>query len=389
MQLDEVIGKIAEIQARVSASLPKVPRPYFSSISLQDRRSLLMIGPRGVGKTSFLLREASQHTNILYMSADHPLISAIPLWDIGERAFLTGFSGIIIDEIHFAVDWSRHLKSLYDSFPQKKIWASDSSSVILRHGSADLSRRFPLIRVPLLSLREYIVLRTGVELEPFDPLTAPAESFEQALAKCDILMHFRDYMLEGTRPIFIEGDYQNRILNIMDKMMMTDVPFFVPAIQDNYIRLMKAIMGHLALAPVPTVNVDTLCGEWGIGKDKFYQLLSVMEEVGLITIVRQAKDHKAGGKGAKIFFADPTMYRALNGNLGNLREALVVSSFKQLGKTIFAADKEQDGDFVIEGKLVEVGGRNKKGKKANYVIRDDIERPFSNGIPLWSMGMMY
>jgi predicted AAA+ superfamily ATPase len=165
--------------------------------------------------------------------------------------------------------------------------------------------------------------------------------------------------------------------------------FFIKGIQENHLRLMRAIVGYLAKAHIPTLNIESLSREWGVGKEKLYALLSVMDEVGLITIVRLASDHKASGKGAKIFFADPTMYGALNGNLGNVREAFVVAAFHEAGKTVYAADKEVDGDLLIDGYLIEVGGKQKKRKKADFVIRDDTERPIGNGIPLWSLGMMY
>lgn len=389
MEYNEIIEKISLIQARIAGALPGISRPYLDSIHLHKQRTALVTGPRGVGKTSFLLREAQKHGNALYVSADHPLVSTCSLWELGEKAFLSGYSGLIVDEAHFAANWSAHLKSLYDSFPDKFIWASDSSSLILRLGTHDLSRRFPAQYVPFLSLREYMTLKGLPELKPFDPLRAKPQDFEEALAHPDILAYFRDYLQEGFRPIFIEGQYQNKILAIIEKTIMSDIPFFVPGTQENHLRLMRAIMGYLATAHIPTLNIDSLSREWSVGKEKLYALLSVMDEVGLITIVRLPSDHKATGKGAKIFFADPTMYAALNGNLGNVREAFVVASFKQAGKTVHAADKEVDGDLLVDGFLVEVGGKHKKRKKADYVMRDDSERPIGNGIPLWSLGMMY
>jgi predicted AAA+ superfamily ATPase len=389
MKYTEIIEKMSLIQARVSGALPSISRPYLDGVQLHKQRSALVTGPRGVGKTSFLLREAQKLGNALYISADHPLVSTCSLWELGEKAFLGGYSGLIVDEVHFAANWSAHLKSLYDSFPDKFIWASDSSSLILRLGTHDLSRRFPAQYVPFLSLREYMTLRGKPELKSFDPLRAKPQDYEEALVQPDILAYFRDYLIEGFRPIFIEGQYQTKILAIIEKTIMSDIPFFVPGTQENHLRLMRAIMGFLATAHIPTLNIDSMSREWGVGKERLYSLLSVMDEVGLITIVRLPTDHKATGKGAKIFFADPTMYAALNGNLGNVREAFVVASFKQAGKTVHAADKEIDGDFLVDGLLIEVGGKQKKRKKADYVIRDDSDRPVGNGIPLWSLGMLY
>jgi hypothetical protein len=50
---------------------------------------------------------------------------------------------------------------------------------------------------------------------------------------------------------------------------------------------------------------------------------------------------------------------------------------------------------VVEDKYTfEIGGKSKrraqlKGKRAAFVIRDDIETGFSNIVPLWLFGFLY
>jgi predicted AAA+ superfamily ATPase len=108
-----------------------------------------------------------------------------------------------------------------------------------------------------------------------------------------------------------------------------------------------------------------------------------------LNIVRFANDHRVSGKGAKIFFADPSIYSALTGHVGNIREALVVTLLRQAGKKVYACKKEQDGDFVIGTTLIEIGGANKKPKKSDFVIRDELDLPGAKSLPLWSLGMLY
>ena len=100
-------------------------------------------------------------------------------------------------------------------------------------------------------------------------------------------------------------------------------------------------------------------------------------------------DNKASGKGAKIFLADPSLYAILNGNLGSLREAFVVSTAKQSGMTVYASKEETQGDFILDGILVEIGGQNKKAKLAEFVFRFDIDLPTQRALPLWSLGFIY
>jgi hypothetical protein len=89
------------------------------------------------------------------------------------------------------------------------------------------------------------------------------------------------------------------------------------------------------------------------------------------------------------FFADPSMYFALSGDVGNTREAFVVTMFRQLSKPIYACRAERKGDFVVGDTTLAIGGRNKSVKGADFVVRDDVDLPGKNSIPLWSLGMMY
>ena len=363
-------------------------RPFLSSHLLTGSRTSLVIGPRGTGKTTLLIHGCKALPRSLYISADHPLVANISLWELGDLAFRSGYEGIAIDEIHHSADWPQHLKALYDSYPQKRIWASDSSSLQLRSAIADLSRRYPLVKMPLLSFREYLFMKEGLSLDPFNPLKEP-EKAEEVVRQVNVLAHFKEYQKNGMRPIFIEGKYHERLLNIIEKTIFTDIPLLLPRVQDNYLRLMKSILGHLVTSSIPTLNIDNLCTKWSIGKDKLYELMNSLEHVRLLNIVRKENDNKTLNKGEKILLHDSSMYSALGGNIGNSREAYIVSMSLEAGMDIFASSNEQHADFILEGIPIEVGGKNKKPKSAQYVVRDDIDRPTGKAIPLWCFGFYY
>ena len=97
---------------------------------------MLLTGARGVGKTTFLLHHAREQ-DVLYISADNPGIADASLYEVGRAAFFAGYSGVIVDEVHFARNWSVHAKALYDDFPDRTLWLSDSSSLILRSAAGD------------------------------------------------------------------------------------------------------------------------------------------------------------------------------------------------------------------------------------------------------------
>lgn len=384
---------IADLESAMRRRMANIPARLrlYTKRDAPLPRALNLTGPRGVGKTTFLLYHA-QNKNMLYLSADNPMIAGFALYDAIKAIFLAGYAGVIVDEVHFAKDWSAHVKAIYDDFPDHLIWISDSSSLILRKGVADLSRRFVKMEMPLLSFREFLFLETGIEYAPFNPFTTPMQPSIEP--NPDILGAFKKYRAIGTRPFYQEGDFTERLLSVLDKTLYFDIPFFLPNITDGNLRLMKAITATLATSPIPRLKVNSLCADWGIGSDKLYRLLEVMESVGLLRIIRLENDKKAKTVGEKLFLSDPAFYPSLNGDIGTAREALVAMLCANAGWTVEASKDETAGDFTIQKKdgakiRLEVGGANKSRKNSDFAIRDDIDYPGVSAIPLWMLGMMY
>ena len=126
-----------------------------------NNRLIGLVGPRGVGKTTLLLQLIKQnypdHKKVLYFSADHIYFKSISIYSFIESLFLRhGITSIFIDEIHKYDNWAQELKNIYDGFPEIKIVFSGSSSLDLKKGSYDLSRRAIMYYLPGLSFREYL-----------------------------------------------------------------------------------------------------------------------------------------------------------------------------------------------------------------------------------------
>lgn len=385
--MDAIIDQLELITERLKRHLPDRKRPWFKQLNLADLRAVLLYGARGIGKTTYLLSQIVDKP-FLYLSADNPVVSSLSLYELLKAVYARGYKGIVIDEVHFANQWSVHLKAFYDAYPDFFIWASDSSNLVLRKSVSDLSRRFVQIRMPMLSFREYLYLTEGLELEPVD-IFSSNRMLSSQIDGINILKLFNDYLHEGIRPIFVEKEYCKRLASIFEKSLYYDMPFYVSSIQDNHLRLMHAIVGHLLLSPIPTLNVSGMCSEWGVSKEKLYNLLTVMERAELIRILHQEGARKTYSKGAKIFIADPSFYYCFNGNLGSAREAFVMFSLGERYK-LSACKDENICDYVVgDGIKIEVGGPGKRQKGADFVVRDDIDVPVGNKIPMWMVGMVF
>lgn len=388
MKAQDIIERLEIIQQRLLLFKPEILRPFFKAIKPTDR-AIILTGARGTGKTTFLLsRLGSSH--ILYFSADNPITSGHSLYDLIEAAFMKGYEGVFIDEVHYASSWARDLKAAYDAFPGKMIWASDSSSLALRRGIEDLSRRFLFIRLPLLSFREFIALMTGEEYPVLDAFESGSEA-ANILKKTNVLKLFRDYLDHGFRPIFLENaaTYSLRLMAMIEKALSSDIPFLVPQLSDNNLRFMNAVVGYLAVSKIPALAVNSLSNQWGLGKEKLYLLLEAMESAGIIRILRIKSDRRVHTSGRKIFLYEPSIYAYFGGDKGTIREAFVAGIAMEAGHKVFAASDERRGDLIVDDFSIEVGGKTKQKKRADFVVRDDIDLPVGKAIPMWIWGFLY
>ena len=387
--LTDRIDRAKQTHTRLVMHQPPKLRDRVKMLDIPGRAGLL-VGPRGTGKTTWLIRHCDEH-HLLYVSADHPMIADVPLYDLLEAAFNLGYEGAVIDEVHHSVDWSKHLKAAYDSFPNKRLIASDSSAVVIRAGTADLSRRFPIHTLPLLSFREYLMLRQDCSVPVIDPFDFNLADVQAILRDLNVMRYFQDYLKAGFRPFFLESEqlYIDKVMNVLTKSMEGDIPFLVSRLTESHLRLMNSVIGYLATSSVPTIQINSLCSEWHIGKETLYELLEAMQRAHLIRIVRKQNDHKVHSVGAKMFLHEPSVYKNFSNNPGTMREAYVAAAFIEAGKTVYAAVKEVDSDFMVDGYQLEVGGSKKKRKSAAYVIRDDTDVPYGQSLPMWLLGFQY
>jgi len=82
------------------------------------------------------------------------------------------------------------------------------------------------------------------------------------------------------------------------------------------------------------------------------------------------------------------MYYCFDGNIGSAREAFIVFSLSEK-YPVYASDNEKEYDYMVGNYSIEVGGKHKNKKRADYVIKDDIDVPYKNNIPMWMAGFCF
>ncbi|MCX6074829.1 MAG: AAA family ATPase [Campylobacterales bacterium] len=381
---------------------------YFIKENKIKHRLTIIVGQRGIGKTTTIAQYMKQHDALksLYVSMDSFLVGELSMYEIAERFEMEGGKLLCFDEIHKYQNWSQELKSIYDTFPSLQIIASGSSALEINKGSHDLSRRANTLKMVGMSLREYMELTLAIELPKYT-LQEILQNHENIafdivskLEKIDkkILPLFQRYCKVGYYPYSLSiqddeifFDMLNQNINVS---ISSDLLFVYPSLDGNSIKKLKLLL-NIIMESVPFVPViEKLKNSLDIGdgrtlKDYFIKL----EDAGILHLLM-----KASGKGLrklekpeKIYLNNTNLLSIITPEIGTVRETF----FLNVLSTLHTVTYPQKGDFLVDNRyLFEIGGKNKgftqiKDIENSFVASDDIEIGYKNKIPLWIFGFLY
>ncbi len=412
MQLLEELIKLSRDFLKLKNS--PYHRYFIKSDPFQHRLSLLL-GQRGVGKTTtlvqYLMEKASQNLfdpSILYVQADHFLMGNASLYEIAADFHAMGGKFLALDEIHKYQNWSQELKSIYDTFPTLNVVASGSSALQMHKGSHDLTRRAIKRQMFGLSFREYLEIRLKTKF-PMYALNEILQNHERHAAFiCElcqeqdqkILPLFNHYLAYGYYPYFFElasGElYFITLEQNLHTTLEVDLAAIYPHLTGASIHKLKQLLIFIAKEVPFTPNWNKIKDTLEIGDVRtlktYFQYLQDAYLIRAIGKNNHKLTHIASPE--KVYLDNPNQMQALsmgNPNAGSQRELFFLNMLS-LKHDVALAVK---GDFLIDEKfLFEVGGRKKNfdqisGEKNAFLACDEIESGINAKIPLWLFGFLY
>jgi predicted AAA+ superfamily ATPase len=358
-------------------------------------------GPRGAGKTT-LVKQLLQESGLaaekaLYVTADHPRVNAMRLYDVAEAFAKLGGQLLVIDEIHKQSNFAADLKAVYDTLPLRVIFTG-SSALHLDHAKVDLSRRAVIYNLPCLSLREFVELETGLEFAALDLATLVEDhavitgEIVERLADRRILRLYRDYLAYGAYPFYREGvtDYPVKLIEVVRQMIDSDLAV-IYNIDKDHLNKLNRILELVCRSPPLELKVTKLAGAAGINIRTLYAYLGYLEKGSL---VRAVTAHNSLAKADKLYFDNPNLFTILCDypQQGAIRETFAAAMLGNAGHRLHYPAR---GDFLVDERyLFEVGGKGKdfgqiSGIKDSFVLRDNQEYGIGRKIPLWLLGFLY
>lgn len=385
---------IQRFQALLAATNTDFLRYNYRSIDWNDRMTAI-IGARGIGKTTLLLQHIKLDLSAkeaLYVSADDFYFAEHRLLDFAEDFHKLGGKYLFVDEIHKYAGWSKEMKLIYDYLPNLHITFTGSSILDIFKGTDDLSRRVLLYHMHGMSFREYLNMHYHLDL----PVYSLEQIVNHEVGNIPVefpLAAFKEYLKKGYYPFANQGNFEERLLQIINTVLETDIPMFARLNAGTAIKL-KRLMAILAQSVPFKPNYSKLADIIGIDRQTLSDYITYMEKAGLLNQLYDATGGIRGlGKVTKLYLENTNLAYALGKDTpdtGNLRETFFLN---QLAVTheVSASTKS---DFQVDEYTFEIGGRNKgnaqiEGIDKAFVVKDDIEYGFGNIIPLWHFGFLY
>ena len=387
---------------------------YFLKKHALSNRFSIITGQRGVGKTTAIIQHIHSFvkgdnlsTKALYVPVDHVSVAGLPLYGIAEEFVNNAGELLCLDEIHKYQNWSRELKSIYDSFPGLKLIVSGSSAMEIHKGSHDLSRRAVILKMTGLSLREFIGLKHGIDLPAHDFDSILKNHERQSIKIIDtlaasglkILPVFKDYLKSGYFPYFLEHPDQRTYWKTLEQGLRTtiesDLLSIYPNLTGSSIKKLNLLLSTIAGSAPFTPDMKRLKNIIEVGDERTLKTyLKYLEDGRAITCLsKKGKSIRGLEKPEKIYLNNPNQAFAIcnNADPGSLRELFFACTLQEA----HAIAIPPKGDFIVDNQFVfEIGGKGKTFKQIkdlpdSYLAIDGIEHGFRAKIPLWVFGFSY
>lgn len=391
---------------------------YFIKTKHLEHRLSIIIGPRGIGKTTTIAQYMTsnyKNNEALYVNLDDIQNSSkFTMTQIAEEFVLNGGKLLCFDEIHKYNSWSAELKNIYDRFDKLKIIATGSSALQINQGSHDLSRRAIVYNMVGMSFREFLELHHGFTFDSYtlEEILASHVEISSNIKKLieqkekKIIPLFKDYLKFGYYPYYLSMPNELLFFQTLQQninvSIESDLINVYPKLNGSSIKKIKILLSVI----IKSVPFEPIMSELKkvveITDDRtLKEYLAKLDDIGLIKLLMQnSLSMKAFDKPQKIYLANTNLMYTKEPNIGNLRETFFVNQLDNYYKNrqglnsdgIFASTK---GDFYCEEKYTfEIGGKNKSFKQIkdipnSYIASDEIEVGFGNKIALWLFGFLY
>lgn len=400
---------------KTGAVNPKMAQPYkrfafheaMKRLDQTDiRRTVVLTGTRRVGKTTIqyqmidtLLSRGVSPQKIVFISMDHPMLKLSGVNEVlecyHENIYAEQDVYYFFDEIQYAQDWDKWLKTIYDMQPDTKVVATGSASPALIKGNQESGAgRWSVIPVPTMSFYEYCELldlerpELPSDFKPTQMLSMTQQERTQIMLQLSkVQNHFTRYLQVGGFPELAKADNDIMAQQIMredvvDKVLKRDLPSLYKI--RNATELERIFL-YLCNVSSEIVSIDAIAKELnGVSRPTVENYIQYLESANLIY---QSWPVDMAGKQVlkskpKVYIADAAIRNAV------LMDDSLLTDPVEMGKIVETAVYKHVAAFYYR-KATSVGyfRGGKKNKEIDIVVDYNsgnilVEVKYREGAPI-------
>jgi len=378
-------------------------RYLFDEINC-DARLIGIKGARGTGKTTLLLQMLKElsldETKAVYFSLDDIYFLEHSVSETIRKFYKNGGKYVFLDEVHKYPNWSREIKNIYDQIEDIKIVFTGSSVIDISKQEGDLSRRVLMYELFGLSFREFLKFNNNLDFSSLtlEDLTGInrkniKERFPNDFRPYE---YFKNYLKYGYYPFYkedINGYYRRikQVVRLIVEYDMAELKGFDIRNAKKMLQLLQIISQQVPFKP----NIVNLAKKSSIHRNSILNYLYFLDQAGIIKLLYPSGISIAKlQKPEKIYLDNTNLIYALsdsNQSTGTIRETF----FYNQVRVKHNVSEPKKGDFEVDERFTfEVGGKNKTARQINdlnnaYVVKDELEYPIGNALPVWMFGFLY
>lgn len=377
-----------------------VRRRLMDEIDWNDRM-IGIKGSRGVGKTTFLLQYAKEHTDAnnrkcLYVNMNNFYFQVHGISDFAGEFYRRGGRTLLIDQVFKEPNWAHELRRCYDLYPNLKIVFTGSSVMRLKEEGSELTGIVKSYNLRGFSFREFLNLQTGNNFEAYT-LEDIVENHEQIVRRIlpyvSPLKYFQDYLHHGFYPFYREHrNYSENLLKTMNMMTEVDI-LFIKQIELKYLSKIKKLFYLLAVNGTKAPNISQLASDIETSRATVMNYIKYLADARLINIVYPV---------GQSFPKKPPMIMVHNPNLMyaiypiNVEKQELMENFflNSLWKDHLVNSGKKSGCYVVnekyQFKVCDAAKLNRSRFSQDLIYaRYNTEVGHGNMIPLWLLGFLY
>lgn len=360
-------------------------------------RLIAIRGPRGVGRTSFLLQYAKEKFEMhsrrcLYVNMNNFYFQGRGIVGFVGDFVKNGGHAILIDQAFKLPNWREQICECYHKYPYLRIVYSTTPVSDGTGPDDELTRLSRCYVLHGFSFREYVNLQTGSNFPTFT-LQEVFNDHEQ-IAKTILpsvrpWQYFMEYLKHGYYPFFLENrNFTEALLKATNAMIEVDI-LFNKQVELKYLGRIKKLLYLLAVDESPRINVSRLAEEVGTSRATVMNYLKYLEEARLINMVYKEGEYFPQ-KPVSVYLHDTNLIHGVYAPAMN--EQIVMETFfvNTLWRHHTVNCGKRDGHFIIDQtKEICVCDKHKRVRTDALCMRYNTELGSKRDVPIWLLGFLY